>query len=135
MLAYDDSDGWYDHAVPPIVNGSGTPSDTLNGVNLCGTGVPSLAGPSAAAPHGRCGYGVRMPLLVLSPWAKHNFVDSTLTDQSSVLRFIEDNWLGGERVGQGSFDALAGTINGMFDFTQTPSSTSYLLSETTGQSQ
>jgi phospholipase C len=76
-----------------------------------------------------------MPLLVLSPWAKHNFVDSTLTDQSSVLRFIEDNWLGGERVGQGSFDALAGTINGMFDFTQTPSSTSYLLSETTGQSQ
>ena len=50
VLAYDDSDGWYDHAVPPIVNGSGTPSDTLNGVNLCGTGVPALAGPNAATP-------------------------------------------------------------------------------------
>jgi phospholipase C len=44
VLAYDDSDGWYDHVVPPIVNGSGTPSDTLNGVNLYGTGVPHWLG-------------------------------------------------------------------------------------------
>jgi len=135
VLAYDDSDGWYDHAVPTIVNGSGTPSDTLNGTNLCGTGVPTLAGPTATAPHGRCGYGVRTPLQVISPWAKHNYVDSTLTDQSSVLRFIEDNWLAGQRIGQGSFDSLAGSINGMFDFTQTPSATPYVLSETTGQPQ
>jgi phospholipase C len=135
VLAYDDSDGWYDHAVPPIVNGSGTPSDTLNGVNLCGTGVPALAGPNATAPHGRCGYGVRLPLQVISPWAKHNYVDTTLTDQSSVLRFVEDNWLAGQRIGQGSFDAIAGPINGMFDFTQTPSATPYILSETTGQPQ
>ena len=44
---------------------------------------------------GRCGYGTRMPLLVVSPFAKRNFVDHTLTDQTSVLRFIEDNWLDG----------------------------------------
>jgi hypothetical protein len=30
---------------------------------------------------------------------------------------------------------LAGTMSGMFDFTQTPSTTPYLLSETTGQPQ
>jgi len=73
-----------------------------------------------------------MPLQVVSPWAKHNYVDNTLTDQASVLRFIEDNWLAGQRIGQGSFDSLAGAINNMFDFTQTPSSTPYILSETTG---
>lgn len=134
VLAYDDSDGWYDHQAPPIVNGSGTASDTLNGTNLCGSGVPYLAGISGTLAHGRCGYGVRMPLLVISPWARHNYVDHTLTDQSSVLRFIEDNWLGGQRIDQGSFDVIAGSINGMFDFTQTPSTTPYLLSETTGQS-
>ena len=54
VIAYDDSDGWYDHAVPPMVNGSATPSDTLNGTNLCGTGVPVLTGPNSgtAAVHG-----------------------------------------------------------------------------------
>jgi len=45
-----------------------------------------------------------------------NYVDHTLTDQTSVLRFIEDNWLKGERIGGGSFDALAGTLNNMFYF-------------------
>jgi len=42
-------------------------------------------------------------------------VDHTLTDQSSILRFIEDNWYTG-RIGDGSFDALARTLSHMFDF-------------------
>ena len=53
---------------------------------------------------GRCGYGPRLPLLVISPYARQNYVDHSLTDQSSILRFIEDNWLDGQRI-QGSFDA------------------------------
>jgi phospholipase C len=53
---------------------------------------------------------------VISPYAKENFVDHTTTDQSSTIRFIEDNWLGGERIGNGSFDAIAGSITNMFDF-------------------
>jgi phospholipase C len=58
-----------------------------------------------------------MPLLVISPFAKRNFVDHTLTDQSSVLRFVEDNWLNGERIQPGgSFDTIAGPLNNMFDF-------------------
>ena len=58
-----------------------------------------------------------MPLLVISPFAKRNHVDHTLTDQTSVLRFIEDNWLNGERIQPGgSFDTIAGTLNNMFDF-------------------
>ncbi|MGH7616240.1 MAG: hypothetical protein ACREPM_03345, partial [Gemmatimonadaceae bacterium] len=34
--------------------------------------------------------------------------------------FIEDNWLGGKRIGGGSFDAHAGSIMGMFDFSGQP---------------
>ena len=66
---------------------------------------------------GRCGYGTRLPLLVISPFARSNFVDHTLTDQTSIIRFIEDNWLNGERVQPGgSFDTIAGTLENMFDF-------------------
>jgi phospholipase C len=58
----------------------------------------------------------RQPLMVLSPYSKVNAVDHTMTDQTSILRFVEDNWLGGERIGDGSFDAIAGSLNGLFDF-------------------
>jgi phospholipase C len=73
---------------------------------------------------GRCGYGTRVPLLVISPYAKKNYIDHTLTDQTSVLRFIEDNWLQGARIqAGGSFDTIAGTIENMFSFpsSSTPS--------------
>lgn len=137
IIAYDDSDGWYDHQMAPIVNGSFTTFDSLTGTNACGTqGVtPQLPGPNSNGQpvNGRCGYGVRTPLLVISPWAKANYVDHTLTDQSSILRFIEDNWNLG-RIGGGSFDALANPINNMFNFTQsTPQNGNPLfLSPTTG---
>ena len=43
-------------------------------------------------------------------------MDHTVTDQTSVLRFIEDNWLGGQRLPGGSFDSIANPIDNMFDF-------------------
>jgi len=67
---------------------------------------------------GRCGYGMRQPLLVVSPWAQRNFVDHSLTDQTSIIRFIEDNWLAGQRLPAGSFDALANSITQVFDFSK-----------------
>jgi len=112
VIAYDDSDGWYDHAMPPIVNSSHDPAtDALSGSGACGNGTP------AGGYQDRCGYGPRLPLLVVSPYAKTNFVDHAITDQSSILKFIEDNWSTG-RIGNSSFDALAGSLNGMFDFGQ-----------------
>ena len=110
VIAWDDSDGWYDHQMGPIVNQSATTADALSGPGLCGTGANALGGFQA-----RCGYGPRLPLQIVSLWAKKNFVDGTLTDQSSILRFIEDNW-GLGRIGDGSFDTIAGPINNMFDF-------------------
>ncbi|MGZ4543970.1 MAG: phospholipase C [Blastococcus sp.] len=108
VIAYDDSDGWYDHAYSGVHNPSTSVADALTGTGACGTGTP-LAGQQ-----GRCGYGARQPLLVISPWSKSNAVDHTLTDQSSITRFVEDNW--GLPQIPGSFDAVAGSLNGLFDF-------------------
>lgn len=113
FITYDDSDGWYDHVMPVIVNQSNDASnDVVAGSLLCGT-------PQSGAYLDRCGYGTRLPLLVISPYAKQNYVDHALTDTTSVTRFIEDNWNLG-RLGNQSFDALAGSLDGLFDFTDTP---------------
>ena len=125
IIAYDDSDGWYDHQMPPIVNPSFTTADALNGSGVCQRGLQQgvavatvpLDGAFGRPAQGRCGYGTRVPLLLISRFAKVNLVDHTLTDQTSVLRFIEDNWLSGQRVQPGgSFDTIAGSLNNMFDF-------------------
>ncbi|MDF3299086.1 phospholipase C [Streptomyces tropicalis] len=114
VVAYDDSDGWYDHAYATPRNGS---QDTAPGSNGKATDSPACqAGPAPAGGYqDRCGPGTRQPLLVISPFSKVNKVDHTQTDQSSIIRFIEDNWHTG-RVGDHSFDAAAGSLQGMFDF-------------------
>ncbi|MBV9762349.1 MAG: alkaline phosphatase family protein [Acidobacteriaceae bacterium] len=134
VIAYDDSDGWYDHQMGPIVNGSATTQDALNGPGVCGNGSLALPGVNPATAHaqGRCGYGMRTPLLVISPFARKNFVDHRLTDQSSIIHFIEDNWLGGERIGQGSYDAIGNSIDSMFDFDREPHGR-LILSESSGE--
>jgi len=135
FINYDDSDGWYDHQLGQIVNQSTTADDMLSGTGQCGTGTDiALPGPSGAAhAQGRCGYGPRIPLMLISPWAKHNFVDHTLTDQTSIIHFIEDNWLGGKRIGTGSFDAVSGSVNNMFDFTHMENRRPYLLNPNSGE--
>jgi phospholipase C len=124
IIAYDDSDGWYDHAMDVVVNQSDVSDDGLTGPGTCG--VTAKGGTP-----GRCGYGPRLPLLVISPWAKQNYVDHRLTDQSSILRFIEDNWDLG-RIGGESFDTKAGTLTGLFDFEDKPHFGKVILDPATG---
>jgi phospholipase C len=109
IIAYDDSDGWYDHVMPPVVNESQTGYDFLTEPGKSGDDPP-LGGYQ-----GRFSFGPRMPLIVISPFAKDNYVDHTVTDQSSIVRFIEDNWDLG-RIGDFSFDQYSGTLLNMFDF-------------------
>ncbi len=162
FIQYDDSDGWYDHVTGPIVNASATgnisgqndtdtnANDSLipvlplsisvrpaNPGNIPTSGVCGTPGTGALA--ARCGYGPRLPFLVISPWAKTNFVDHTLTDQTSSLRFIEENW-GLESIdefekpsGQGSFDRLAGTVLNMFDFDDKPNLRRVILDPLSGR--
>jgi phospholipase C len=134
IITYDDSDGWYDHAYSGVHNPSNTsavptppgPQDFLTGTGLCGTGTP-LAGQN-----GRCGYGPRLPFLLISPWARHGQVDHTLTDFSSIDKFVEDNW-SLPRI-PGSFDSIAGSLKSMFDFgARRPENGTLFLDPTTGQ--
>ena len=123
FITYDDSDGWYDHVYPPLTNPSAlsappNSSDQLTAPGQCGV-------PVAGAVMGRCGYGPRLPLLVISPHARRNYVDHTVADQSAILRFIEDNFKLGridpqsapKSVAQGgSYDQIAGSLDSLFDF-------------------
>ncbi len=135
VIMYDDSDGWYDHQMGPIVNTSTGTADALTGPGACGNAATALPGLNPANLHalGRCGYGPRLPLLVVSPWARPNFVDHSVTDQSSIIRFVEDNWLGGQRTGSGSFDGIANSITQMFDFTHIRVEGRLFLNPSTGQ--
>jgi phospholipase C len=136
LILYDDSDGWYDHQFAEATNASFDPlADRLHGLGACGVKgkTPRLPGVAGKGPvNGRCGPGTRQPFLVISPWARQNYVDHALITQSSVVEFIEDNWLKGERIGGGSFDAGAGKIDGMFDFTAGGKAPSLLLDDTLG---
>ncbi|HUO34351.1 MAG TPA: alkaline phosphatase family protein [Candidatus Acidoferrum sp.] len=114
IITYDDSDGWYDHVMPPIINQS---NDSANDALLGSTGLCGTA--AATAYQDRCGYGPRLPFIVISPFAKANYVSHSLSDQTSITRFIENNWQLGQ-IGDQSFDALAGSILDLFDFHNAP---------------
>ena len=123
FITWDDSDGWYDHQMGPILSHSESPADFLSGQGMCGT-------TAKGAVQGRCGYGPRIPLVVISPFAKVNFVDHTTTDFTSILRFIEDTF-GLGRIGGGSFDAEANSLNNLFDFSN-PNPWKVLLDPSSG---
>jgi phospholipase C len=146
IVAYDDSDGWYDHVYSGVTNPSLAVSDDLTNT-VFGGATSGQCGPKPQSveplggEQGRCGFGPRLPLLVISPWAKTNYVDHDLSDQSSIINFIEYNWrLSGI---PGSFDqALASEdaaegipfdLAGMFDFKHQSSAPTFPLDPSTGQ--
>jgi phospholipase C len=121
LIAYDDSDGWYDHVAAPVINHS---ADSANDAIQGTAGTNGACGVlPAGADNDRCGFGVRLPFLAISPFAKQNFVDHSLNDTTSIMRFIEYNWglgtLGSLGIANDkqSYDVLAsGSILGMFEF-------------------
>jgi phospholipase C len=123
IIAYDDSDGWYDHAfIQPTTRASFSASDFLNGTGNCGipgaSGTSKPTGVNGQPVNGRCGPGMRQPFLVISPYAKKNYISHVFITQASIPQFVEDNWLKGQRLGGSSFDASTGSIIDMFDFDQ-----------------
>jgi len=127
ILTYDDSDGWYDHVLGPIVRPSEDTPDELDGPGKCGSSA------TPPAQNDRCGVGPRLPMLVISPYARQNFVDNTFTEQASITKFIEDNWNLGQ-IGDGSADATAGSIDSMFDFSPyARRAPAIIMNDTTGE--
>jgi phospholipase C len=126
VITYDDSDGWYDSVAPPVINGS---NDSTTDTKIC-TSVPITVGSA----NDRCGFGQRLPLIVISPYTRENSVSNNLTDTASIINFVEDNWLNGQRI-PGSYDAVSGSLNapgGVLDFNVRPHDTPVILNPTTG---
>ena len=127
VITWDDSDGWYDHQVMPIVNGSNTSADTP----FCSS-VPITLDDWTT----RCGFGQRLPMLVISPWTRTNYVSGNVTNTASIVAFIEDNWLRGRRLGNGSYDAISGSLyarGGLLDFRVRPHFRPLILDPATGE--
>jgi phospholipase C len=106
FLTWDDWGGFYDHVVPPVVNGES--------------------------------WGLRVPGLVISPYAKKGYIDHQQLSFDAYLKFIEDDFLGGQRLdpaNDGRPDSRPevvenagdlGDLQNDFDFNQTPRHT-YIL--------
>jgi phospholipase C len=85
ILTWSDWGGYYDHVVPPVVDGDG--------------------------------YGFRVPAIVISPFSRRGFVDHTVADFTSILKFIES--LDG-LAPLTTRDAKASDMMSAFDFNQSP---------------
>jgi phospholipase C len=145
IINYDDSDGWYDHAYSGVTNPSLSPAENLTNTTTTGPtsgqcGPSPQTTPPLGGDQGRCGFGPRLPMMVISPFARGNHVDHNLTDMASIINLVEYNW----RLPaiDGSFDqVLAGRddasgrpfdLAGMFQF-RGPRARRLILDPTTGQ--
>jgi phospholipase C len=95
IITWDDWGGWYDHVPPPQVL-----------VNCAQWG---------------CGYvyGFRVPLIIISPYAKTQYISHVNHDFGSLLKFIEGTF-GLPSLGYADAGPLADDLSDCFDFTQTP---------------
>jgi phospholipase C len=94
IVTWDDWGGWYDH-VPPV--------QVVNDGESWGSGYV---------------YGFRVPLLVISPYAKPAYISHVDHDFGSILRFVEDNF-GLSQLGYADTYA-ADDLSDCFNFKQTP---------------
>ncbi|MEU8204468.1 phosphocholine-specific phospholipase C [Streptosporangium sp. NPDC049046] len=95
FVTYDENDGFFDH-VPPPVPPDGTPGEFVGGRPI--------------------GLGMRVPMIVVSPWSVGGHVCSQTFDHSSTVRFLE-TWLGIEAPDIGAWRrTVAGDLTSAFDF-------------------
>jgi phospholipase C len=130
-ITYDDSDGWYDHVLGPEIIGSQTSLDALTNPGQCGSASSVPSNSSGQPEEGKCGVGLRIPFLVVSPYAAQNSVSHSLIDQSSVVKWIESNW-NLPAMGNGAADTSAGSLDSLFNFTE-PKAPPLYLDPTTGE--
>jgi len=125
---------WYDHALGQIVNQSTTAADALSGSAPAVTAplrYPASIRPPSMRKDG-CGFGPRLPLLVVSPWAKRNYVDHTLTDQHPFC--VSSKTIGSRANGSAPahIDTITNPINHMFNFEFPENSQRVVLDPSTG---
>lgn len=96
IINYDENDGYFDHVVPfsPPLNPS-QPVDMngADGVEYV-NGKQDYMSSKTLKDHerieGTVGLGYRVPMIIASPWTKGGFVNSEVSDHTSVLMFLEN---------------------------------------------
>jgi phospholipase C len=86
LLTYDEGGGYFDHVSPP---------------------------PTSAIDHQP--YGTRIPLIATGPFARAGAISHTVMEHSSLVKFIEYNWLGGKTGQLGGRDTVVANIGSMLD--------------------
>jgi phospholipase C len=115
FITYDENDGFFDHVPPPT-----PPLSPEQGLSSVPCGEEIFPG-NERYPRGPYGLGVRVPMLVISPWSKGGWVNSEVFDHTSLLRFLE------RRFGEGRPElietnitawrrAVCGDLTSAFDF-------------------
>jgi phospholipase C len=126
FVAYDENGGFFDH-VPPVTAPPGTPGEYLTAPAVpdpTQVGNPAILGP--------IGLGVRVPMLVISPFSRGGFVSSDLFDNTSILRFLEARF-GAEVPNLSAWRrATVGDLTSAFNFAVPDFSVPTLPSTTTG---
>jgi phospholipase C len=83
FLNYDEEGGFFDHMVPPT-----PPANAAGGLSTVST-VNEIYTAGQGHPDGPYGLGMRVPMIVISPWSKGGWVNSQVFDHTSLIRFIE----------------------------------------------
>jgi phospholipase C len=88
FVNYDEEGGFFDHMVPPTPSSSpDVGASTVDIVNEIYPGDPDR-------PSGPYGLGMRVPMIVVSPWSKGGWVNSQVFDHTSIIQFIEARFAG-----------------------------------------
>jgi phospholipase C len=130
FLTYDENDGFFDHMVPPM-----PPESPAQGWSTVDTTHELFPG-DAHFVAGPLGLGVRVPMLVISPWSRGGWVSSEVFDHTSLIRFIEERFrrqhpdLHESNITRWR-RAVAGDLTSAFDF-QSPNTRQFSLPPTTG---
>jgi phospholipase C len=111
VIAFDETGGWWDHVAPP--DQGGVFANWVNGQpNLSGCQYPGIPGVAC----GEAGFGPRMPVLVVSRFARQGFVDHDLLNTASLDRWVEWNHRLPALGVWGDRDVTAGNLTGAFIF-------------------
>jgi phospholipase C len=103
FITYDEHGGYYDHVPPPRA--------------IKPDSIAPILGPYNQVPGAYDRYGFRVPMIVVSPWAKPSYVSNVVQDHTSMLAFIERKW----NLPAMTFrDANAAPMTDYFDFTRKP---------------
>ena len=108
VLAFDEPGGFYDHVPPqPTVSPDGIPPVDLF------PGDPCYGNPAAGPTCDFTITGYRVPMVVISPFAKKNFVSHQVRDHTAILKLIE------KRFQVSALTNMDDPTTGFFDFTNT----------------